>query len=263
MKRALAVFLLCVAAACAPRRVVLPTGPGTPTDQFRAAFDQASANCRGVRTIRATIRLSGRAGGQKMRGTLIAGFERPDSLRLEGVAPFGPPGFILVARDASATLLLPRDGRVLTGVSAADILDALAGVRLAPDGLRAMLTGCVSPDPQPSAGRLFQNGWMAVDLGDNATAYLRQEQGQWRVVAGVVPGFESRYGEFDNGRALEVQIQSRAAQPSAVPVDLVLALSDVATNVTLPAAAFQVDVPRGATPMTLAELREVGPLGQK
>jgi hypothetical protein len=30
-------------------------------------------------------------------------------MRLEGVAPFGPPAFILVARGQNATLLLPRD----------------------------------------------------------------------------------------------------------------------------------------------------------
>jgi len=42
--------------------------------------------------------MSGRAGRQKVRGRVVAGFARPASMRLEGVAPFGPPAFILVAR---------------------------------------------------------------------------------------------------------------------------------------------------------------------
>ena len=32
-------------------------------------------------------------------------------MRLEGVAPFGPPAFILAARGAMAVLLLPREDR--------------------------------------------------------------------------------------------------------------------------------------------------------
>ena len=277
--RALAVILLLATAACAPKRLALPSGPGTPTAEFQAPFDQASISCRGVRTLRTTIRLAGRAGGQRMRGTLIAGLAQPDALRLEGVAPFGPPAFILVAHDESATLLLPRDNRVLTGVSAADILEALAGVRLDPAALRALLAGCVVADPQPAAGRVFDKGgvikigygttgyprqrWMAIEVGHGTTAYLRQQQGQWRIVAGVLPGLEVQYGQFEAGLPRQVQIQSRADQALAVPVNLTLTLSDLSTNVTLNASAFEVDVPRDAAPMTLAELRDSGPLGVK
>ena len=276
--RALAVILLLATAACAPKRLVLPSGPGTPTAEFRAAFDQASISCCGVRTLRTTIRLAGRAGGQRMRGTLIAGLAQPDALRLEGVAPFGPPAFILVAHDESATLLLPRDNRVLTGVSAADILEALAGVRLDPAALRALLAGCVVADPQPTDGHVFKTGgpitifngpsyprqrWMAIEVGHGTTTYLRQQRGQWRIVAGVLPGLEVQYGQFEAGLPRQVQIRSRADQAPAVPVDLTLTLSDLSTNVTLNASAFEVDVPRDAAPMTLAELRDSGPLGVK
>lgn len=278
--RALAAILLLATVACAPNRLVLPSGPGAPTTEFQAPFDQASTACRAVRTMRATIRLAGRAGGQRMRGTLIAGLARPNAVRLEGVAPFGPPAFILAAHDESATLLFPRDNRVLTGVSAADILDALApGVRLAPAALGAILSGCVVPDPQPAAGRVFDKGgparigdatkgdarqrWLAVEVGRGATAYLLQQQGQWRIVAGVLPELEVWYDQFEGGLPRGVQIRSRAAQAPAIPLDLTLALSDLSTNVTLNASVFEVDVPRDAAPLTLAELRESGPLGVK
>lgn len=259
----LVALILLTTAACGPKRLVLPVGPGTPAPEARASFDQASTACRAVRTIRATIALSGRAGGQRMRGTLIAGLEAPDALRLEGVAPFGPPAFILASRAGSATLLLPRDNRVLTGVAAGDVLEALAGIRLDPAALRAILTGCLAASAEPGEGRSFANGWMAIDLGGDITAFLRRDRSRWQIVAGLLPALEVQYAEFQNGLPSQLQISSRGDRPSAVPVDLALRLSDVATNVDLNPAAFTVDVPRDAVPMTLAELRDAGPLGVK
>jgi hypothetical protein len=254
---------LLAAAACGPRRVNLPTGPGTPAPDYRAAFDRAVESCTGVRTLKATMRLSGRAGGQRMRGTLVTGMEAPDAIRLEGVAPFGAPVFILVARGGSATLLLPRDNRFLTAVSAADILEALVGIRIDAATLRALVVGCVVADLQPAAGRLYPAGWMAVDIGKDATAYLRQVQGEWRVVAGVLPGLEVQYGQFEGRFPAQVRILSRADRSSTAPVDLTLALSDSSINVTLSGAVFAVDVPPDAVRMTLAELRNAGPLGAR
>ncbi len=259
----LAVVLVVGAAACAPKRLALPTGAGTPVTDFRPALDRASSACGSVRTLRTTIALSGRAGGQRMRGTLLAGLEPPDKVRLEGVAPFGPPAFILAARDGSATLLLPRDNRVLTGVSAADILEALAGIRVDPAQLRAILTGCVVAGPEPTSARGFDKGWMAVDIRGGTTVYLREQQSQWQIVAGVLPDLEVEYRAFENGLPRQLLITSRSGRQARTEVNLTLALSDVATNVTLNPAAFEVQVPRDAAPMTLAELRDGGPLGQR
>ncbi len=257
------VLVLVTAVACGPKRLNLPSGPGAPVADFRPAYEQASSACGGIRTLRTTAALSGRAGSERMRGTLIGGFEQPDAMRLEGVAPFGPPAFILVARGQAATLLLPRDNRALTGVSAADILEALAGVRLGPAQLRAILTGCVSATVDANAGRSYENGWMAVDLGEGATAYLRSEQGQWRIVAGLLPALEVQYDDFQNGLPHAVRIESRGDAPGGAAVSLKLTLSDVATNVPLKAAAFTVNVPSDAVPITIAELRDAGPLGVK
>ena len=57
-------------------------------------------------------------------------------MRLEGRAPFGRPVFILTSEQDRAVLTLPRDGRVLTGATAAAIVEALAGVPLDADALR-------------------------------------------------------------------------------------------------------------------------------
>src|SRR5258705_10802239 len=100
-------------------------------------------------------------------------------MRLEAVAPFGAPAFILVARGENATLLLPRDEpRVLRGPKPEDILGALTGVALGPADLQAILTGCVAPAPQPTDARQHANGWASMNLTGGATLYLQPIHGQ-------------------------------------------------------------------------------------
>jgi len=149
---AAAILLLLTAAACAPGRPALPTGAGRPFADAPAALDAASAACRGVRTWTAELGLSGRSGRQKLRGRLIAGLA-PAALYLEAVAPFGRPIFQLAARDGRATLWLPRDDRILRDAAPADVVEALTGVALGPDALRALVSGCVAPAPAASGGR--------------------------------------------------------------------------------------------------------------
>src|SRR5687767_3361512 len=92
-----------LASGCAARRIPIPTDPGSPLPDFAQVHAQLSAACSGVRTMTAELSLSGRAGSQTLRGRVVAGFERPDSMRLEGLAPFGAPVFILAARGNQAT----------------------------------------------------------------------------------------------------------------------------------------------------------------
>ncbi|MGE5360471.1 MAG: hypothetical protein ACM3NQ_15755, partial [Bacteroidales bacterium] len=252
--------LLTACGACAPKLVAIPTGTGTPAPDFAASFDQASSACRAVHSLTADIGLAGRAGRQRVRGHLVAGFDEPASLRLEAVAPFGAPVFILVARENKATLWLEREDRVVTNVSSADILDALTGMRLGADVLRAIVAGCVLPGPQPSSGRGYPNGWLAVDIGSGATAYLRRTQGQWRIVAGQVADFYIGYDQFQNGRPAAITLQSSVEDDGQPAVNLALTLNQANVNPSLKANAFEVNVPPGAKPMTLDELRREGPL---
>jgi len=249
-----------LAAACAPRPVALPSGPAAPFQDFQYAYRQASESCRGVRTWSGEVALSGRSGRAKLRGRLLAGFA-PGGLRLEGVAPFGPPAFVMVARDGDATLLLPRDRRILRHAAPGEVVEALAGVALGPDALRALVAGCVAPDGAPHDGRAYPDGWVAVDLGDGAAALLRQRDGRWRIDAGRLPGLTVEYRDFASGTPRWLRLRSDTADRP--PVDLTLAASQVDINVPAPAAWFALDVPPDAVPLTLAELRQAGPLGQK
>ena len=255
---------LALAAACAPRPVELPSGPGAPFPEYRAAFEAATRECGGVRTWTAEMGIAGRAGRTKIRGRAFAGLARPGALRLEGLAPFGQPAFILVVWQGRATLLLPRDRRVLHHGSAAAIVEALTGVAIGPDELRHVVTGCVS-DSGPAGGRTFGGRLHAVDLEDGSTVFLRQAAGQWRVEAGLRAGLAIEYGQFAGLRPGRVRLRAEPGQGSSqgATADLTLTISQVEINVTLDDAVFTVEVPSDAVPLTLEELRDAGPLGER
>ena len=205
----------------------------------------------------AELSLSGRAGGRGVRGRAIAGFETPDSMRLEGVAPFGPPAFVLAARAGTATLVLPRDNRFLRGARPEEILGALTGVALSPADLQAILTGCVVATPGATGGRLHQNGWASIDLAGGATLFLQRQGNGWQLRAARRPDWQIEYeswrGQFPG------TVRLRSLRPD-VDVNLTAGLAQRETNITLDAAAFTVNVPASAIELTLPELREAGPL---
>jgi hypothetical protein len=251
------VLLAAAAAACGPKPIALPTGASTPVADVTPVIREALAHCAALHTITAEIGLSGKVGSARLRGRLQAGFADPAAVRLEAVAPFGAPFFILAGADGRATLLLPRDARVLADSDPAQILDALAGIAVAPDDLRSWLAGCPAVRFEPREARAFGQDWMAIDGADGRTIWLRRA-GAWRLVA-------ARNGslsiEFTGTSAQPALVRIRRDPASDLPsVDARLALSQVETNVTLPEGAFKVDVPAGTTPMTLDELRQSGPL---
>jgi hypothetical protein len=160
----------------------------------------------------------------------------------------------------NATLLLPRDApRVLRGAQPQDILGALTGVALAPADLQAILTGCVVPAPQATEARRHANGWASIDLSGGATLYLQPAgQNMWSLRAAKRDGWQIEYPVWSGNFPQTVRLQS--TQPN-VNVDLTASLSQIETNKDLEDAAFNVNVPPDADPITLDELRSAGPLG--
>lgn len=257
-------FVALAAGACGSRsaRLDLPAGAGRPWPEAVDAWAASSAGCRGVRTISAEVGFSGRAGREAIRGRALVGLA-PDALRLEGVAPFGPPAFILVSRADRTTLLLSREPAVLEAHAAAPVLEALVGVDLSPDDLRAALSGCVVPLPEARAGRAFDAATAAVDLAGGATAFLkRQPGGAWRVFAARRADWQIEY-TWGGARLPDRVRLWRAGSVEAAPVDVSAALSQVDVNIDLGDEVFRVVVPQGARPMSVEDLRAAGPLGDR
>ncbi|HXE80597.1 MAG TPA: hypothetical protein VNK41_07610 [Vicinamibacterales bacterium] len=253
-----ALVLLAAAAGCAKPRLQLPSGSSAPLANPAAVLDEAFGHCAGLRSVSLVISLSGRAGREKLRGRLIAGLARPESIRLDAVAPFGAPAFILAASGRDSVLLLPRDDRVLLGAPPHQILEALAGVDVRPGDLLAFLGGCPASAPVPASARAFGTEWAAFDLEDGAVAYVRRVPA-WRAAAVVRPRLRVVFEEWSNTHPAQVRLHNTNAERGA-GFDLLLKLSQVETNVALPPDAFAVDVPPDAEPITLEELRRAGPM---
>jgi outer membrane biogenesis lipoprotein LolB len=249
------VLLAATLSACAAKAPARPGGTPVAAPAAAQAFAAATAHCAGLRTVTATIRLSGRIGAQRVRARLLAGFAAPASLRLEAVAPFGPPGFVLAASGDRSTLVFPREAQVLDGASVADVLDALAGLPLGADDLRRLLLGCPAGEPRDGLG--YAGGWNAVEVSDGARAYVRAVAGAPVLAAVDLRGWQADYAVWSNGIARSVRLR-RAGAGGAT--DLTAALDDLNLNIDLPTEAFEVAVPAEARPITLDDLRAASPL---
>jgi hypothetical protein len=261
VKKAAAFLLAAVTASCGAPLMKLPAGPGAPAADAADAFAQATLVCSGIRTLTAEVAATGKVSGQRFRARLSVGVAAPASARLEAVAPFGPPIFILAANDDQATLLLPRDDRVLEHGRSAEVLDAVAGVPLGAADLHAVLTGCAPPAARPEGHALGTDWRVVTDAAGDALYLHRPAAAQpWQLVAVVRRAWRVDYRDPLNGLPRTMRITSTTREGGAgASFDLTLALSQVETNVPLGPEVFRVDVPRTAKPITVEELRRARP----
>lgn len=205
--------------------------------------------------------LGGRSGDRTLRRTRMrAAAQRPGSLRIEALAPFGAPLFVFVAQNDDATLLLPRDRQVVRDARPAEVLQALAGLALGPRDVHALLTGCLEPDPTAVAARRHRDGSVAVELQGGATAYVRDPGDGQVIVAGRRGDLTVEYAQHVRGLPRRLRIQVDGLQGGT---HLRADLSRVSTNITLHPSAFTVDVPAQFTPVGLAGVRGGSPLEQR
>ena len=260
MIRALATLAIVLAlSACAARTPPRPTGTAGPDPSAVEAFSTATAACRGFRSLTGELSLSGRAAGERIRGRVIAGLEAGGSVRLEGVAPFGPPVFILAGKAEKATLLLPREHRVLTDTPVAALLERLTGLALSADDLRLMVSGCLADNAAPAEGRRWPGGWQAVTLAPDRVAYVRHQQGRPVVVAADYGPWHVDYAEHLSGYPRVVRVR----RTGDVTTDVTARVGELEVNTAINPLAFTLEVPSDADPMTLDELRSVAPLVPK
>ena len=261
MTRLCGLCALCaLCAACGAPLMKLPSGPGTPAGDAADALAEATAACRAVTSMTADIAASGTVGGQRLRGHILAGLAAPASARLEAVAPAGPPLFIFTSRDRDATLLLPRDDRVVEHGAPNEILEAVTGVPVDAAGLRETLAGC-PPLASASGGRALGAEWRLLQVG-GADVYLRRDAklARWQVAAivrraaGSAPrggDWRAEYRDFESGLPRTIHL----ASDDRARFDLSLTLSQVALGEALGADVFRVEVPRSAERITVDDLR--------
>jgi hypothetical protein len=252
---ALSMALSIAVLACAPKvRLDLPVGTGTPLVDAAAAEQAARASCQTHSAVTADLRLSGRIDGERVRGTLQVGVTR-DAMRLEGLAPFGAPVFILAARPGSATLLLPRESAVARSGSAAELLDAVVGVALSPADLLAIVSGCGVSDWEVTGGASFGGGWTRLDLDRGRALWLRTGDGGTLLVGAQDSRWRIEYTRTTTGWPTAIRLRPSGTADAATRTDAVLALEAPEALTALPEGALEVDVPAGARELSLTDLR--------
>jgi hypothetical protein len=255
--------VLLLSVGCAARSFAPPAGPGTPSPEAVEAFEAATSGCRDARTLTAEAGLSGRLGRQRIRGRLHLGLTASGALRLEAIAPFGAPVFLLAGDDDRATLIFFRENRVLAGAPPAEIIEALAGIALTPKDLFLIATGCFGADASapagPPVGARFDGGLLQVTRNDSTVVWLTSDEGRPRLRAARRGDLLIEYLAGANNQPSAFRVSRRGPAGDAI---LQLTLSQVERNVPLDRAVFEVETPSAAQPMSLEELRRASPLGR-
>jgi hypothetical protein len=260
-------FILCsllfVLSACSTRLPPRPTGVPVPDPTAVDAFTAATAACQGFRSIEGELSLSGRAGGERVRGRILTGLESGGLIRLEAVAPFGAPFFILAGRNERATLVLPRERRVLKDTGVRDVLERITGLALGADDLRLILSGCLVDNAAPADGRQWGGQWKAVTIGPERVAYLRLQNGQWILSAADYGPWHVDYAAHTNGFPRTVRVRRRAEALAKADIDITARIEQLEVNTQINPLAWSVEVPSDADPMTLDDLRSIAPLAER
>ena len=249
--RAAVLLVALLSAACAPA-FTPPVGPGVPAPDAAAAWAQATASCRGAKTYSAMLHFG--AVGANVQTTVT------DDGRVRlGAIVAGRPRFTLAGVRNEATLLLHDDRRVVRAPAAA-IVEQLIGTAIGPEDWLAFVSGCVTRSHDiKEAERVGKHLRITTAEG---TVYLRQQGGAWQVHGGEVLGLIVDY-EFRNS-TFPTLLRARSAPGASVETKLTLEAAQFRVNDTVPDELFA--PPRAAataSPMTLDELRDTGPLSRR
>jgi hypothetical protein len=239
--------LLALTAACGARFYEPPSGPASPATDGPQVLADATQRCRDVRSFQAAMRLS--VSGRRLPNLNVrTGIATDGRLILEVGATAAPD--ILMAGSADEATLLLRDGNRVVRAPAAAIVEALVGVSLSPQQLLALLTGCVARD-LTATDAVAYNGIRRITTPD-ATVYVEQREGAWRIVAGNVGDIRIDY------RPVAAPFPARVAvRADTRDVRFTLEIQEALADRPIADTSFQLTVPPGAVPMTVDELRDM------
>jgi hypothetical protein len=250
----LLVAVLAIVPACAARVFVPPPGPGAPAPEGPAAWAEATSACRDIKDASGTLRVSVRQGRLRSTGIDVGFVVTADGkVRLEDST-----AFTLAGTATQAQLWLRQDNRIVKG-RADEIVDAFIGVRLGPERLLAVVTGCHTTDvssARPQSAVRYDKR-IAVPVSDG-TVYLQKKDGRWRTSEGVGEDITVEYKQF-SGYWPSNWLAS-PAKTSADPIFIEVSVEDPEMNKgSINPLTFQVAA-TGAVLMSLEELRASGPL---
>ena len=244
--------LALLAGGCGHTIFVPPGGPGVVTDASEA-WTAATASCKGAQHYSAALKISGRAGSQRIWHLAIDTAVTPTQIYM-GATFSGQPVFVLAGSAKEATLWLRREQRAVKA-PAGDIIEAILGLAMPPDRLLALLTGCATRSLDVTAAA-SHNGLVAVQTAD-ARVFIERQGTVWRTRGAEAEGFRVEFLWKTSALPEKVWIRSTPGREPSASLDV--SVADPTISDQIPASVF--NPPSGAAsadPMTLDELRSAG-----
>lgn len=255
MSRLVWVLPVVFATGCAARVFTPPSGPAEPFPEAAQVWEQATTRCLGAQRYVAQLRVQGWVGStdQRIAQTINGAVTRTDDIYLE-LRMLGSTAFQMAGEAGQATFVLPRDSRVLRAPTR-DVVEAMTGLRWGSRELLDVLTGCVATPDGPVTGAR-SGPYLGLTVSPSTTVWLRERDGAWRVHAARIADWVVEYNMYQGGWPSDVRVTSTGT----TPLDLRFTVSQVQVNVDLEPDTFKLTVPSHYLPMTLEELRSIGPL---
>jgi len=244
-----------LAAGCATRVFTPPVGPAVPFAEAPQVWEQVTASCRDAQRYVAQLRVQGWVGADKepVATTLDGAVTRSDDVYLY-LQMLTATIFQMAGQAGQATIVFPKEA-VFLQAPTRDIVSALTGLPWGGRELLEVLTGCVAAPAGAVTGERIGSS-LRITLSPTAHAWLRERDGRWQLQAAQIEGWLVQYRMFE-GRWPSV-VQVTAAGPT--PLDLRFTVSQISVNVDLKPTAFTATVPSHFQPITLEDLRSIGPL---
>jgi hypothetical protein len=247
-----------VATGCAARVFTPPSGPAVPFADAPQVWEQVTTSCRDAQRYVAQMRVQGWAGARKepIAQTIDGAVTRDDDVYL-ALKVVGTTYFEMAGQAGQATIVFPQEDRFLRAPTR-DIVDALTGLQWGGRELLDVLTGCVTTPAGAVSGERIGNS-LRVTLSPSSHVWLRERDGRWQLTAAQVEQWLVEYPVFEGRWPTAVRVTATGA----TPLDLRFTLSQINVNVDLPPAIFTAIVPNHFQPITLDELRAIGPMRDK
>ena len=207
--------------------------------------------------------VSGSVAGRRSAGACSPGCARRTRRASKPWRRPDSPCSFFVARDNDATLLLPRDGRVLEHGRPDAVLEAVAAAPLDPSDLRRALTGCADAPEVQSARQVGPIGGSYLMGRAKSISVASDRPRPWRIVAPFIAegarvwraGSELRPGAPNTGFPGGLPRTVRLSLVDSKRFDLRLTLSQVEVNVPLDEEAFTIRDSAGHRAHHTQELR--------